>query len=201
MLALAVTAARARATSASVGEVADAARSLVERGVETVYTSMGADGVLVVSAVGVVHAHAVATAVVLYALSWRRGIDGQRLVLVGIGLGAALARERPVALRHGPAGRRPGRPRAGPLACAHHATAGAGACALGEMNCSTLLLLLYYNVCAYTTDCCYCYTTTYALTLPTTASYTTTYALALPTTATATATAAPQRYACTTNYC
>lgn len=48
----------------TVGEVADAARLLVERGVETVYTSMGADGVLVVSAVGVVHAHAVATAVV-----------------------------------------------------------------------------------------------------------------------------------------
>lgn len=30
------------------------------------------------------------TALLLYALSWRRGIDGQRLVLVGIGLGAAL---------------------------------------------------------------------------------------------------------------
>ncbi len=30
------------------------------------------------------------TAAVLYALSWRRGIDGQRLVLVGIGLGAML---------------------------------------------------------------------------------------------------------------
>jgi iron complex transport system permease protein len=31
------------------------------------------------------------TAFVLYLLSWRRGIDGQRLVLVGIGLGAALS--------------------------------------------------------------------------------------------------------------
>jgi iron complex transport system permease protein len=30
------------------------------------------------------------TAVVLYLLTWRHGIDGQRLVLVGIGLGAAL---------------------------------------------------------------------------------------------------------------
>ncbi len=30
------------------------------------------------------------TAAALYVLSWRRGIDGQRLVLVGIGLGAAL---------------------------------------------------------------------------------------------------------------
>ena len=30
------------------------------------------------------------TAAVLYVLSWRRGIDGQRLVLIGIGLGAAL---------------------------------------------------------------------------------------------------------------
>lgn len=30
------------------------------------------------------------TATVLYLLSWRRGIDGQRLVLVGIGIGAAL---------------------------------------------------------------------------------------------------------------
>ena len=30
------------------------------------------------------------TAVVLYLLSWRRGIDGQRLVLIGIGIGAAL---------------------------------------------------------------------------------------------------------------
>ncbi len=30
------------------------------------------------------------TATALYLLSWRRGIDGQRLVLVGIGLGAAL---------------------------------------------------------------------------------------------------------------
>lgn len=30
------------------------------------------------------------TALLLYALSWRRGIDGQRLVLVGIGIGAAL---------------------------------------------------------------------------------------------------------------
>ncbi len=32
-----------------------------------------------------------ATAVALYLLSWRRGIDGQRLVLVGIGLGAAMS--------------------------------------------------------------------------------------------------------------
>jgi iron complex transport system permease protein len=32
-----------------------------------------------------------ATAIALYLLSWRRGIDGQRLVLVGIGLGAALS--------------------------------------------------------------------------------------------------------------
>jgi iron complex transport system permease protein len=31
------------------------------------------------------------TAVLLYVLSWRRGIDGQRLVLIGIGIGAALA--------------------------------------------------------------------------------------------------------------
>lgn len=31
------------------------------------------------------------TAVVLYVVSWRRGIDGQRLVLVGIGLSAALS--------------------------------------------------------------------------------------------------------------
>jgi iron complex transport system permease protein len=30
------------------------------------------------------------TAAVLYVLSWRRGIDGQRLVLIGIGIGAAL---------------------------------------------------------------------------------------------------------------
>lgn len=30
------------------------------------------------------------TATVLYLLSWRRGIDGQRLVLIGIGIGAAL---------------------------------------------------------------------------------------------------------------
>ncbi len=30
------------------------------------------------------------TATALYVLSWRRGIDGQRLVLVGIGIGAAL---------------------------------------------------------------------------------------------------------------
>lgn len=48
----------------TVGEVAEAARSLVARGVETVYTSMGADGVLVVSASVTVHAHAVAAAVV-----------------------------------------------------------------------------------------------------------------------------------------
>jgi iron complex transport system permease protein len=34
---------------------------------------------------------AVATALALYLLSWRRGLDMQRLVLVGIGLGAALA--------------------------------------------------------------------------------------------------------------
>ncbi|CAN5542697.1 iron chelate uptake ABC transporter family permease subunit [soil metagenome] len=33
---------------------------------------------------------ALLTATLLYALSWRHGIDGQRLVLVGIGLGAAL---------------------------------------------------------------------------------------------------------------
>jgi iron complex transport system permease protein len=32
-----------------------------------------------------------ATATLLYVLSWRRGIDGQRLVLVGIGIGAALS--------------------------------------------------------------------------------------------------------------
>ena len=31
------------------------------------------------------------TALVLYVLSWRRGIDGQRLVLIGIGVGAAMA--------------------------------------------------------------------------------------------------------------
>ena len=31
------------------------------------------------------------TAALLYVLSWRRGIDGKRLVLVGIGLGAALS--------------------------------------------------------------------------------------------------------------
>jgi len=30
------------------------------------------------------------TAIALYLLSWRRGIDGQRLVLIGIGMGAAL---------------------------------------------------------------------------------------------------------------
>jgi iron complex transport system permease protein len=30
------------------------------------------------------------TAALLYVLSWRRGIDGQRLVLIGIGIGAAL---------------------------------------------------------------------------------------------------------------
>ncbi|MFB9314154.1 FecCD family ABC transporter permease [Nocardioides plantarum] len=30
------------------------------------------------------------TAMLLYALAWRRGIDGQRLVLIGIGIGAAL---------------------------------------------------------------------------------------------------------------
>ncbi len=30
------------------------------------------------------------TAVLLYVLSWRRGIDGQRLVLIGIGIGATL---------------------------------------------------------------------------------------------------------------
>jgi iron complex transport system permease protein len=30
------------------------------------------------------------TATLLYVLSWRRGIDGQRMILVGIGLGAAL---------------------------------------------------------------------------------------------------------------
>ena len=35
-------------------------------------------------------AGAIVTAVLLYALSWRRGIDGQRLVLIGIGLGATL---------------------------------------------------------------------------------------------------------------
>ena len=33
---------------------------------------------------------AMATAALLYVLSWRRGIDGQRLVLIGIGLGATL---------------------------------------------------------------------------------------------------------------
>ena len=33
---------------------------------------------------------AIGTAALLYALSWRRGIDGQRLVLIGIGLGATL---------------------------------------------------------------------------------------------------------------
>jgi iron complex transport system permease protein len=34
---------------------------------------------------------AMLTAVLLYVISWRRGIDGQRLVLVGIGLSAALS--------------------------------------------------------------------------------------------------------------
>jgi iron complex transport system permease protein len=36
-------------------------------------------------------AGALLTAVTLYVLSWRRGIDGQRLVLIGIGIGAALS--------------------------------------------------------------------------------------------------------------
>ncbi len=34
---------------------------------------------------------ALVTATLLYVLSWRRGIDGQRLVLIGIGIGAALS--------------------------------------------------------------------------------------------------------------
>lgn len=47
----------------TIGDVVDAAAALVGRGVETVYTSMGADGVLVVSATGVVHARAAARTV------------------------------------------------------------------------------------------------------------------------------------------
>lgn len=48
----------------TIGDVAAAARDLIEAGVGAVYTSMGADGALVVSAAGVVHAHAVARDVV-----------------------------------------------------------------------------------------------------------------------------------------
>ena len=36
-------------------------------------------------------AGALVTALLLYVLSWRRGIDGQRLVLVGIGIGFGLS--------------------------------------------------------------------------------------------------------------
>lgn len=42
----------------TLGDVADAARQLVDAGVEAVYASLGADGVLVVTATVVVHAHA-----------------------------------------------------------------------------------------------------------------------------------------------
>lgn len=48
----------------TIGEVTAAARELVARGVATVYTSMGADGVLVVADAAVIHARAVAPAVV-----------------------------------------------------------------------------------------------------------------------------------------
>ena len=64
------------------------------------------------------------TAALLYVLSWRRGIDGQRLVLIGIGLGAALtavtrgcwsrARIQDAAERPGLAQRLAQRPRLGP---------------------------------------------------------------------------------------
>ncbi|MCD1269923.1 1-phosphofructokinase family hexose kinase [Microbacterium sp. MEC084] len=66
----------------TIGEVTDAARELVARGVETVYTSMGADGVLVVSASTVVHAHASARDVVNTAGAGDASLAG---FLVGLG--------------------------------------------------------------------------------------------------------------------
>lgn len=70
----------------TIGEVADAARELVRRGVDTVYTSMGADGVLVVSASHVVHAHAAARDVVNTAGAGDASLAG---FLVGLGDGDA----------------------------------------------------------------------------------------------------------------
>ena len=58
-----------------------------------VLTGTGAASGAVVSGLGVsgaALAGAFGTATLLYLLSWRRGIDGQRFVLVGIGLGSAL---------------------------------------------------------------------------------------------------------------
>ena len=48
----------------TVGDVVDAAREIIHRGVQTVYVSMGADGALAVTAERVVHAHAAAVRVV-----------------------------------------------------------------------------------------------------------------------------------------
>ncbi|MFT4219416.1 MAG: PfkB family carbohydrate kinase, partial [Microbacterium sp.] len=47
-------------TLRTIGDVAGAARTLVRRGLELVYVSMGADGVLAVTADRIVHAHATA---------------------------------------------------------------------------------------------------------------------------------------------
>lgn len=68
----------------TVGEVTEAAQDLVARGVETVYTSMGVDGVLVVSTSAVVHAHASARSVVNTAGAGDASLAG---FLVGLGDG------------------------------------------------------------------------------------------------------------------
>lgn len=65
-----------------LGDVVDAARDLVSRGVSTVYTSMGGDGVLVVTASAVVHARARAAAVVNTAGAGDASLAG---FLVGLG--------------------------------------------------------------------------------------------------------------------
>lgn len=66
----------------TVGDVARAARALIDRGITAVYTSMGADGVLVVTRTDIVHARATASAVVNTAGAGDASLAG---FLVGLG--------------------------------------------------------------------------------------------------------------------
>lgn len=77
----------------TLGDVADAARELTGRGIATVYASLGADGVLVITAHALIHAHAAPPRLANTAGAGDASLAG---FLVGLGDGAL---DDPAALR------------------------------------------------------------------------------------------------------
>lgn len=76
----------------TIGDVVAAARTLIDRGLEIVYVSMGADGALAVSASDVVHAHARAAR-----LANTAGAGDASLAGFLVGLGSAVPADDPAA--------------------------------------------------------------------------------------------------------